>query len=66
MSVFLAIYVNSGDNAGTIIRTVKCSETVAGLQTRAGEAAIEIPRGTIFNDVTHKVDLATLEIVPVT
>ncbi len=60
MSVLLAIYA---PDTGEIHRRVTCSESLAGSQCRDGEAALEIPRGTIFNDATHKVDLATLTLV---
>lgn len=55
MSVLLAIYDPA---TGDIYRRVTCSESVAESQCRAGEAAIEIPRGTIFTDATHFIDLS--------
>lgn len=64
MSVQLAIYLThdsddeGGPKAGTILRRVTCSESVVGQQVRAGEAALEIPRGTIFTDATHHIDLS--------
>ena len=54
MSVQLAIYDSA---TGDIVRRVTCSESVADSQCRDGEAAIEIPRGTIFTDATHFIDL---------
>lgn len=61
MSVLLAIYDPA---TGAIQRRVTCSESVVALQVREGEAALALPRGTIFTDLTHRVDIATGEIVP--
>lgn len=44
---------------GEILRVVSSMQP----QAREGEAMLEVERGTIFNDVTHKVDLATLALV---
>ena len=55
MSALLAIYDAA---TGDIVRRVTCSESVADSQCRAGEAAVEIPRGTIFTDATHYIDLS--------
>ena len=69
MSVMLAIYLledspeENGPKAGTILRAVKCSENVAHLQAKVGQGALEVERGTIFSDVTHRVDLTTLQLV---
>lgn len=55
MSIILAIY-NPDD--GQIIRRIVCSESVAWQQVHEGESAIEIPRGIIFDDTTHYIDLS--------
>lgn len=59
MSVLLAIY---NPENGEIIRRVTCSNSMASQQVQEGEAAIEVPRGTIFNDTTHIVDTSGDEI----
>lgn len=61
MSVLLAIYrisdVPDGPQTGDIVRRVTCSESVADQQCRDGEAYIELPRGTIFSDATHYINV---------
>lgn len=57
MSVVLAIYLPDGEEAGKILRIVKCSETLASIQARSGEAVYEIPRGFIVTDISHYIDL---------
>jgi hypothetical protein len=64
VSVLLAIYLlhdsdeENGPKAGTIVRKVACSESQVGAQARPGEAMLAVPRGTIFNDLTHFIDLS--------
>jgi len=61
VSVLLAIYDPA---TGDIHRRVTCSESLVDRQCRDGEAALEVARGSIFTDLTHRVDTATGEIVP--
>lgn len=50
------------DYDGTIIRCVSCPEGMEQLQCHDGEAYIEHER---VNDVLYKIDLSTLQVVPV-
>lgn len=57
-SILAAIYIPTGEDAGTIRRRVLCSPSQIGAQVRDGEALLEVPRGTVFNDLTHCIDLS--------